>query len=121
MCDKGFYRKHNLRVHELTHLASNNFQCDACAKSFAQKANYIRHMNNTHERPAKCPLCSFRVTSDTELATHLRETHPAADPARVKLRVRGHRGVTYVLKAACFFLVLALYRVDVCIQTKNSL
>ena len=50
-------------------------QCKKCEKSFRNKMELKNHFKSVHFSCFKCALCDFATSSDSELVTHVSETH----------------------------------------------
>ena len=48
--------------------------CDECGKAFSKINNLWRHEKSVHKKikDAKCDLCSFSATSESEVQKHIR-------------------------------------------------
>ena len=62
-CDSSsrvFHSYAKFRVHQMAH--KNKFKCELCAKTFDERAKYIKHTENVHkkglgEKNYKCHIC----------------------------------------------------------------
>ncbi|XP_051174541.1 zinc finger protein 436-like [Leptopilina boulardi] len=73
ICEKGFFRKTDLRTHLNIHLGTNVSMCEICGRKFNHVSNLIRH-SRTHAgiKPYPCTVCGKRFTQISSLARHKR-------------------------------------------------
>ena len=72
-CDKGFFRKKDLKNHEQLHSGKSNYNCDICNKSFSHISNLNRHKRlHTNIKLYCCNICNKRFTQSSTLQRHKR-------------------------------------------------
>ena len=64
----------------MANLAANGrkyFQCDVCKKTFNQKQNLEKHINNVHEviKDYNCSFCMKRFSRHEHLQKHVKYMH----------------------------------------------
>ncbi|XP_029159183.1 zinc finger protein 226-like [Nylanderia fulva] len=79
ICEKGFFRKADLRMHLNIHLGTNFYICEVCGRKFNHISNLIRHCRiHTGSKPYVCPICDKRFTQISSLAKH-KQIHTPKD------------------------------------------
>lgn len=76
-CDRQFYDRGNLNVHERTHTGELPFQCTYCSRAFNTSTTLKIHIMAHHEdnRPLLCTLCGKRFINNQKLNLHTKECH----------------------------------------------
>lgn len=73
ICEKGFFRKTDLRTHLNIHLGTNVSMCEICGRKFNHVSNLIRHSRiHAGIKPYPCTVCGKRFTQISSLARHKR-------------------------------------------------
>lgn len=72
-CDKTFHRKLNLAQHSLTHLSAKSFHCPHCSRQFDRKTNLLTHLK-THspKHTHHCSECGEAFDAHSSLIQHLK-------------------------------------------------
>jgi len=101
-CDKGFFTKFNLELHERIHREDKRFKCELCDKGFYAKCMLVGHIGKVHpgEVLIKCFHCSERFCNVDDRTKHLHEIHPDSPIPDVDL----YDGkISYVRSLVCEF------------------
>ncbi|XP_020291298.1 uncharacterized protein LOC109858449 [Pseudomyrmex gracilis] len=76
ICEKGFFRKADLRTHLNIHLGTNFYICEVCGRKFSHVSNLIRHCRmHTGIKPYSCSICDKHFTQISSLARHKQMIH----------------------------------------------
>ncbi|KYM75965.1 hypothetical protein ALC53_13679 [Atta colombica] len=76
ICEKGFFRKADLRTHLNIHLGTNFYICEICGRKFSHISNLIRHCRmHTGIKPYSCSICDKNFTQMSSLARHIQMIH----------------------------------------------
>lgn len=92
-----------------------NFECDVCAKLFANKATLTRHMiNHTGERRHPCKFCDKSFRDNDRLTIHTRYRHSGerphkcphcdkcfVEPSSLKVHLIVHTGIKRYVCQGC--------------------
>ncbi len=70
-CNKGFFNKTDLRVHQQSHLETKEHVCDVCQKSFSAIGALNRHKKEIHTKlEFACPLCDKIFKNERGIKEH---------------------------------------------------
>ena len=85
-CEKYFYGKYELKVHQDLHAKVRNFQCQLCPMAFATNRYLHRHEAQVHqigiEKYLKfpCPQCDKKLPNNFEVKRHMAQSHGGERP-----------------------------------------
>eukprot|EP00826_Nyctotherus_ovalis_P006615 TRINITY_DN11585_c0_g1_i2.p1 TRINITY_DN11585_c0_g1~~TRINITY_DN11585_c0_g1_i2.p1 ORF type:complete len:194 (-),score=24.95 TRINITY_DN11585_c0_g1_i2:64-645(-) len=83
-CSKSFKRKDHLKRHELSHaIDGKKFHCphiDCSSVGFVDNYHLRRHVEQVHNSPIKCDMCSIRFEKKWLLAKHKHFFHKESAP-----------------------------------------
>ena len=66
LCDKGYAREYNLRMHKLAKHQMVRFQCSQCDLSYTRPQSLSSHIKIVHEgKMVKCNQCDHKTTKKT--------------------------------------------------------
>jgi len=75
ICQKSSATATNLKNHMATHGAPQ-FECPECGKGLTSKNSLTEHMRkHTGEKPVRCPYCTWRGSTSSELNKHKNSMH----------------------------------------------
>lgn len=84
VCDRSFFQKRTLRVHEYSHTPEYPYSCDVCGAMFTELNDLETHrMNHKSENAYKCDECDSDFKCQENLNQHIRERHEDAFPRMV--------------------------------------
>ncbi len=89
-CQKKFYRKTDLLIHEKTHSDQRPFQCKKCSLTFKQEGGLRNHEKLHGEKKFKCDFCNTKYNRkdvlEIHMASHSDERNFTCDVCEKKLK-----------------------------------
>jgi KRAB domain-containing zinc finger protein len=71
LCQKGFYKKSDLKMHLKAHEGIKDLICAVCSRTFTHLSNLNRHkLTHSTEKPFSCQLCGSRYNQMATLNQH---------------------------------------------------
>lgn len=71
ICEKKFFKRHNLNLHMLIHTGIKKHTCEVCGLSFTLHGNLVSHQRlHTGEKPYSCNHCGKCFTQQSALRSH---------------------------------------------------
>lgn len=71
-CGKGFFSKHDVKIHMRVHTGETPYACSECPKQFTQASALLRHKkHHSGEKPHICTTCTKRFGTKEQLRKHM--------------------------------------------------
>ncbi|PVH71888.1 hypothetical protein DL98DRAFT_563740 [Cadophora sp. DSE1049] len=86
-CNKSFYQKTQLNIHERAHTGVKPYACKepGCSRTFSQLGNLKTHeRRHTGERPYSCEICGKRFSQRSNVRAH-KIVHDQSKPYKCRL------------------------------------